>query len=193
MDDELAKKRESYTRVSSILYPFSGLADVPQDLVEHAAERGTKVHTICEGIVTGLGEFGVDDETRPYVESFKQWWEMGHDVIMHETRFWDDGLEVTGQVDYVVRTPTGLEVVDIKTSFKPSKTWQVQAEAYMYLLLMNGHKWIKGATFLHLQKDGSIAKTKYFPFDVDLWLNTYETWRHFYYKPPRKNDKRSDN
>jgi len=68
------KTRETYSRVTNILYPFSGLEKIDSEIVAHAAARGTKVHKICEGIIEGIGEIDVDDETRGYVESFKKWW-----------------------------------------------------------------------------------------------------------------------
>jgi hypothetical protein len=107
--------RENYTRVTNVLYPFSGLGKIDPAIVSHAAERGTKVHKICEGIIQGLGELGVDDETRPYVESFKQWWKEGHDVIALEKRFWCDRLKITGQVDLILKK--GDELVMASTRF----------------------------------------------------------------------------
>jgi len=80
--------REAYTRVTTILYPFSGLQNVDPDILANAANRGTKVHKICEGIINGLGEIGIEDETWGYVESFKQWWSKGIDVVKVEERFW---------------------------------------------------------------------------------------------------------
>ena len=81
------KSRENYLRVTNILYPFSGLQNIDPNIVSYAAERGTKVHKICEGIVLGIGEIGVDDETWGYVQSFKRWWERGIDVVTMEKRF----------------------------------------------------------------------------------------------------------
>src|SRR6188768_1540018 len=117
------KSRENYTRVTTILYPFSGLKDVYPEILQKASLRGTKVHKICEGIVSGLGEHGVDEEVQGYIDSFNKWWGEGKQVHAVEKRFWCDELEVTGQVDMIIETPEGLAIVDIKTSYKPSKTW----------------------------------------------------------------------
>ena len=91
--------REKYIRVTTVLYPFSGLDKLDIDVVAKAAERGTKVHKICEAIIEGLGEIGVDEQTKPYVESFKQWWDKGHEIVYMEKRFWCDELKISGQVD----------------------------------------------------------------------------------------------
>lgn len=173
--------RENYTRVTKVLYPFSGLDKLDADIVAHAAERGTKVHKICEGIIQGLGEFGVDDETRPYVESFKQWWAKGHEVIMMEKRFWCDELKVTGQVDLIIKTEEGLVIVDLKTSSQPSKTWPAQGSAYAYLAKKAGHD-IRKIHFLHLLKSGKEARVYDYPVDDSFFLAILRVWTHFYTK-----------
>jgi hypothetical protein len=173
------KTRENYTRVTNVLYPFSGLEHINADVVAHAAERGSKVHKICEGIIQGLGELGVDDETRGYVESFKKWWEKGHEVLMMEKRFWDDELQITGQVDLILRTPDGLAIVDLKTSSRPSATWPAQGSAYAYLAKKAGHD-IQKIFFLHLNKAGREAKLYEYPVDDSFFLAILRVWAHFF-------------
>lgn len=173
------KPRENYARVTNVLYPFSGLDTIPAEVVAHAAERGTKVHQICEGIISGLGELGVDDETRPYVESFKKWWTLGHEVVEMEKRFWDDTLQLTGQVDLILKTPDGLILVDLKTSSRPSKTWPAQGSAYAYLAKKAGYD-IKKVFFLHLNKYGNQPTLYEYPVDDSFFLSIYRTWQHFF-------------
>src|ERR1041385_4765547 len=123
MDEQ---NRENYLRITTILYPFSGMQNIDQDVLVNAASRGSRVHKICEGIVTGIGELGVDDETWGSVERFKKSWGEGHKVIEVERRFWSDEHKITGQIDMIIETPEGLAIVDLKTSSKPSKTWFLQ-------------------------------------------------------------------
>lgn len=175
------KTRENYVRVTNILYPFSGLEKIDAAIVAHAAERGTKVHKICEGIIEGIGEIGVEDETWGYVESFKKWWALGHDVLKMEERFWDDDLEITGQVDLIINTPEGLAVVDLKTSSRPSKTWEAQGSAYAYLAKKAGHD-IKRILFLHLNKHGKEAKVHEYDVDDGFFLSILRVWQHFFQK-----------
>lgn len=175
------KSRENYLRVTNILYPFSGLQNIDTEVVAHAADRGTRVHLICEGIMNGLGEVGIDDETWGYVESFKKWWELGQEVIKIEERFWDDKLEITGKVDLIIKTPDGLAIVDLKTSSKPSKTWPVQGAAYAYLAKLSGYD-IKKIYFLHLNKHGKEPKILEYPIDDGFFLSIYRTFLHFFYK-----------
>lgn len=179
------KSREKYLRVTSCLYPFSGLDKINPEIVAYAGQRGTKVHKICEAIVEGLGEIGIDDETWGYVESFKQWWAGDIDVVEMEKRFWDDELKVTGQLDFIIQTAEGLAIVDIKTSSKESKTWAVQGAAYAYLCKKDGYN-IKKIYFLHLNKHGKKPKIFEYPVDDSLFLAVFRVFKYFFYKESKK-------
>lgn len=175
------KSRENYLRVTNILYPFSGLQFIDADVVANAGRRGTKVHKICEAIVSGLGELGVDEEVWGYVESFKKWWGEGRNVVCMEERFWDDDLGITGQVDFIIREGDRLIVTDIKTSSRPSPTWPCQGSAYAYLAKKYGYD-ISSIHFLHLNKHGKEAKIYDYAVDDDLFLAIYRAYMHFYSK-----------
>lgn len=172
-------ERINYRRVTQILYPFSGLEKLDQDVVARAAERGTKVHQICEAIMGDLGEIGVDEETRPYVESFKKWWEIGWSVVAMEKRFWDDELRLTGQLDLIIHTDQGLAIVDIKTSYKPSKTWKLQGSAYAYLARKAGYD-VKRLYFLHLDRKGRMPKLIEYEIDEGFFLRVLEVYQYFW-------------
>lgn len=171
--------KEGYRRVTSILYPFSGLDKLDQTIVNNAAKRGTKVHKIIEGIVQGLGEFAVDDEVKGYIESFKKWWGEGKEVLYIERRFYCDLKKITGQVDLIINTPEGIALVDYKTSFKPSKTWPVQGSGYYYLAKEAGID-VKKVFFLHLNKYGKKPKVYSYKPDSSFFLITLMVYEHFY-------------
>jgi hypothetical protein len=173
------KNREKYTRVTKVLYPFSGLEKIDAGVVERAAERGTRVHKICEAIVSGLGELDVGEEIWGYVESFKHWWQQGHELVAIEKRFWDDDLQITGQVDLILKTADGLAIVDLKTSSRPSKKWQAQGSAYAYLAKKDGYD-IKKIFFLHLNKHGKDPKIHEYPVDDSFFLAILRVYNHFY-------------
>lgn len=177
MDEK--KSRENYLRITQILYPFSGLSKIDPDIVAKAANRGTKVHKICEAIVEGLGEIGVDDETALYVESFKKWWATNPVVIEMEKRFWCDDLQITGQVDFILETPEGLAICDLKTSYKPSKTWAIQGAAYAYLARLAGYD-IKKIIFIHLSKLGRAPKFYEYPLDDYFFLSILRVYNYFF-------------
>jgi len=175
----LNRNRDHYTRVTNVLYPFSGLSRIDPVIVADAAERGTKVHKICEGIVKGLGELDVDEEIKGYIESFKTWWEKNPEVLIVEQRFWDDDLELTGQVDLIINTPDGLAIVDLKTSSKPSLTWKAQGCAYAYLAKKAGYD-IQKVYFVHLNKVGREPRVYEYPIDDEFFLSIFRVWDHFF-------------
>lgn len=176
---EMENNRENYLRVTKILWPFSGMDKINPDVLENAARRGTRVHQICEGIIGGLGEIGVDEETWGYVESFKKWWNLGVDVVKMEERFWDDDLKITGQVDLIIKTTEGLAIVDLKTSSAPSKTWQAQGCGYAYLAKKAGYE-IKRILFLHLNKHGKEPKIHEYEVDDSFFLDILRVYNHFF-------------
>lgn len=173
------KARENYTRVTTILKPFSGLDKIDEEVLKKAGNRGTKVHKICEGIMLGLGELGVDAETRGYIESFKKWWTRGHKIVTMEERFYDDDLEVSGQVDMILQTEEGLVIADLKTNSRPSQTWEAQGCAYAYLAKKAGHD-IKGIHFIHLSKTGREAMVYKFKVDDSFFFAILRVWNHFF-------------
>ena len=181
MIKENFQEKSDYLRVTEILSPFSGLDKIPKDIVANAARRGTKVHEICEGIIKGLGEWDVDDETKPYVDSFKEWWQDGKEVIEVERRFWDDELCITGQVDLILRVDGKITIVDLKTSYKPSKTWPIQGSAYA-MLAQNAGIEVTAIQFIHLKRDGSPAEVHHYEIDFDLFKKCYDVYQYFYGK-----------
>jgi len=171
--------REDYIRVTTILYPFSGLRDIDPSVVAHAAERGTKVHKICEAIASGVPPLGIEDEVWGYVESFKKWFETADPIVEMEKRFWCDDLQVTGQVDFILDTPDGLAIIDLKTSSQPSKTWMAQGSAYAYLAKKAGYD-IKKVYFVHLNKHGKPPKVYDYPMDDAFFMSILRTYLHFF-------------
>lgn len=134
--------------------------------------------------MSDLGEIGVDDETKNYVESFKKWWGEGRKIIELERRFWCDDYKITGQIDIIMDTPEGLAIVDLKTSSQPSKTWPGQGSAYYYLAKQAGLD-IKKVYFLHLNKNGKDPKQIEYEPDDKFFFNILAVYRHFYHKTPK--------
>lgn len=174
---------ERFTRVTEILYPFSGLGKIDKAVLDNAARRGTKVHKICEGIVSGLGDWGVDEETRGYVSSFQKWWEKGHKVISMEERFYCEEFMITGQADLILETDKGATIFDIKTPLKPSKTWPLQGAAYAYMARKKGYN-ITGIEFLRLDKYGNEPTLYKYDYDLhfDLFVHSFNVYNYFFRK-----------
>ena len=180
-DTIMAEIPSEYTRVTEILYPYSGLQSIPPAILANAANRGTKVHNICESIMKGLGDWGVDEETKPYVDSFNKWWSLGHKVLSIEQRFFCSELMITGQVDMIVETENGAVILDLKTSSKPSKTWPLQGSAYAYMAKQAGYD-IKGIHFLHLSKTGGDPHLYVYDDNFELFKKCLDIYKHFFEK-----------
>lgn len=168
-----------YLRVTQTLNPFSGLDSVDDQTLANACRRGTKVHRICECIVRGLGDFGNDEEAQPFVESFEHWWQTNPNVIEIEKRYFCKTYMITGQIDYICKDDDGYYIVDIKTSYSPSKTWKPQGSAYAYLCRIHGYD-IKKIQFLHLKRNGKPPKIIEYEPDEDLYFSIYKTFKYFY-------------
>jgi hypothetical protein len=144
-------------RVTEILRPYTGYDQVPKDILENAAARGTSVHALCAGIAKGnwIPDGMIGEELLGYVQSFRKWQEAqvkSFQII--EKRYTDWENRYSGQLDFVVvAKDEKLYLVDLKTSAKPQKTYPVQMAAYEELLKQNGIK-VEGAMLVYLKKDG---------------------------------------
>lgn len=169
-----------YTRVTEILSPFSGLDRVPKAILKNAADRGTRVHKVCEGIVQGLGDWDVDTEIIGYVNSFKKWYNENRKVLALERRFYCSELMITGQVDLIIEDPSGgCIIIDLKTSSKESKTWKLQGSAYAYMARKHGFD-VKGIHFIHLDRYGEPPKIYIYDDEFDLFKKCFDVYKHFW-------------
>ena len=168
-----------YTRVTSVLYPFSGLSDIDPDIVANAGRRGTRVHDICEAIVKGLPVMNINPDIAGYIHSFEKWWGEGKKVLAVEQRFFCSELMVTGKVDMIIETNEGAIILDLKTSSKPSKTWPLQGSAYAYMARKSGYN-IKGIHFLHLSKHGIAPKLYVYDDEFELFKKCLDIYKHFF-------------
>ena len=180
--------KDDYTRVTEVLYPLSGLSSIDPNIVANAARRGTRVHDVCEAIVKGLGTWDIDEEISGYVKSFEKWWSQGHKVLAVEKRFYCSELMITGQVDMIIEHDDGAIILDIKTSYKPSKTWPLQGAAYAYMARKHGYN-IKGIHFLHLDKKGGDPKVYIYDDEFELFKKCLDIYNYFF-KPMKKKVKK---
>lgn len=149
-----------YYRVSSVLEAHTGFHSIQKDVLENAADRGSRVHAFCELYAKGMLFMEVDTDCVPYFESFKAWFDsVVEKVEFTEKRLFCDDLRITGQVDMLCylkgdKHPT---LIDLKTPQTASKTWRLQLAAYKYLLDVNDIAHSK-AFILQLSKQSKTAK-----------------------------------
>ncbi len=172
----MTTNRETYTRVTDILYPFSGMDKINPEILRKAADRGRKVHEYCGGVILGFGIPDAEPEFKGYLDSFLSWWQDHFDIIAHEERFYDDELQITGQTDLIIKDKDITYLVDFKTSASPNKSWPLQLSAYRRMAKCHvDHMYV-----VQLKKDGSNPKIHTYSDNYELFLNCYKVYKYFY-------------
>lgn len=176
----MKKHEDEYTRVTHVLYPFSGLDQVPIEVLKNAQERGSKVHEICSAIVDDLGVVILDPDYTGYIRSFEEWM-INKEFVQRPSRLYCDKYKITGEIDGLYKNETGLTLFDIKTPAKESRTWSCQGSAYSYLCKLNGLN-ITKIEFVKLAKDGSKAVSFFYEENLEIFLKCLELYKHFFLK-----------
>ena len=184
-----------YDRVTEVLSPFSGVEFVPKDVLDRAAEKGTKVHELIEKKLKGE-DFILDfaeEEVIPYVKSFMTFWDTskhafeGGEIIL-EKRLFCDTNKISGAMDVVVKMPDRTYIIDWKTSTRPQKSWQLQGAAYRYLCETNGFANVDDVLFVKLDKEGkhpSLHKSEKYKTHADVFFKCLDLYRWFDMKNTR--------
>ena len=63
---------ERYTRVTDILKPYRDFSNIPEHILQHAADRGTRVHLYCELYASKMLFEEIDQDCEPYLQAFKR-------------------------------------------------------------------------------------------------------------------------
>lgn len=183
--------RPGYTRVSNVLSPFTGIEFVPEEPLKNAAHRGTLVHSYIEADLGGYVWEVIPPEIKPYWDAFE---EVCYRYTVRSTkdkdierRFYDDKLMITGQADLVLYWPHKTVIFDWKTSYAPSISWPLQAQAYIHLARVNSVD-VAEARFFHLQRDGTFDQYvyEYDPEQYGIFLKCLDLYRYFKMDKTRK-------
>lgn len=177
--------KSEYLRVTSILYPFSGLKGIDPAILANAQERGTKVHEIIDAFEAGIGLIDIEKYLEGYFKSYSKWAE-GKVFKSKPERFYCDELMITGEIDAIYLDGSDLVIVDYKTPAKESKTWAMQATAYSYLAKKSGFK-IKRVEFIKLDKTGEKPIVYTYEEDLDMFLTILKSYRYFYKNQDKEN------
>jgi hypothetical protein len=174
-----------YPRVTEILKAYTHFENVPAGIMKKACARGSTVHALCAGIAKGawVPDAMIQNDYVGYVNSFRKWvrGQVAKFEII-ETRYADDKLKYTGQVDFVVKCrDEKLYLIDIKTSANPQKTYPIQMAAYKYLLGINGID-VNGAMLVYLDKDAEFPNI-HFLEDLEeefhIFLSALDCYHYF--------------
>lgn len=128
--------KDQYPSVTTILSPFIDFSKIPPDILEYAKQRGTAVHLFAENHSLGLWQPLPDDDSGPYCEKFKMWFDENvEQVILVEKRLYSAKFQYQGKPDIYCRIKNlGLTIVDYKNPVQVSKTWAAQVAAYFNLV-----------------------------------------------------------
>ncbi len=169
----------NYTRVTDVLYPFSGLRSVPKEILRAAADRGSRVHEYIDAKLAFLGIPHLDPELAGYMQSFATWQQPSMQFMDKPERFYDDALMLTGECDSIYRDEHGITLVDFKTPMKEGKTWRLQGSAYSYMARRRGIH-VDRIEFVKLSKLGAPAQSYFYEEDFDTFLKCLDVYRLFF-------------
>lgn len=174
-----------YDRVTSILNPFNDFSSIDPDVLKNAADRGTRVHNLCEAYALKLFLPDIPDDCKGYFDSFREWFDYSVEQVIHtEIRMNSMNYKLSGCMDLcvIMKGSTTPTLIDIKTPVNASPSWALQTAAYVMLaddcLDLN----IKRRCALMLPKTGGSAKIiEYCSYtsDKSLFLNALELYRYF--------------
>lgn len=171
--------------VTTILAPWSDFSGIRPEVLQAAAERGSKVHRACAAIASGLWAPQMPDEVSGYIESFKSWFHTAvEEVISVEPSFSHPLYGYMGHPDMLARLKgdTGLTLVDYKTPLAQAKSWRLQLAAYAELAEANGQN-IQRVIALRLRKTGTLPVVDEYTGTLASNLATFlaclQAWRYF--------------
>jgi hypothetical protein len=170
--------------VTRILSPWSDFSPVPDDVLAHAAERGTIVHRACACRLTGVWSPPVPAECAGYVLSFEQWSPIVADVMLCEGELADEEAGYQGHPDLICRLKGDefLSVIDFKTPLARAKAWRPQLAAYQALAKKSGLD-VRRLMSVRLKKNAGRPivneSTATAAYDMAVFLNALACWKYF--------------
>lgn len=127
-------------------------------IAQEYLDRGTAVHDAAHTYLMGDYVVPIRSDWRGYFESFKRWADANEPIVeAAETRWTDETLKFTGQIDFVgrVKSRPGRGLIDFKTAIAASKWHRLQGAAYRHLAGKNGLPVNWGGN-LRLRPDGKM-------------------------------------
>lgn len=129
--------------------------DVPANVLESAADRGTRVHEAIE-MLAKFGWMEADTEIMPYMLAY-QAWEKEHNfkTLESEYRFYHRTRLYAGTADRLFMDGNDICLMDTKTSLEVHELLTA-AQLYGYAEALKSHGInIKKAYILHLRNDAT--------------------------------------
>lgn len=199
--EEISQEEEispGYARVTEILSPWVDFSKIDPQVLQNAADRGTRVHLHCENYANLLGLHAchmfdlttVDDQCLPYVQSYIGWFDENVDAVYEcEKRVYCDQQMFCGKPDQIVHLKGDpedcLTLIDIKTPASKQKSWNLQTAAYMYLINFYTDISVSKRGTLMLKKSGKVGvfsehtDSDMIFGDIDLFISACKLHHYF--------------
>lgn len=168
--------------VTTVLGCFSDFSRVPPRVLEHAANRGTRIHGAAAAHLSGLWVSKLTPEEQPYFDSFRRWADIMIDkVVFVEKAITCDCFGFKGHPDaaLILKGETGVTVADWKSPITEGKTWKGQNAAYWHLVDKHGGipltvaVGVKRCASIMLSPKGKTAKMKEHTEDHLNYFNAF--------------------
>lgn len=198
------KKQDSestFRRVTQILGMYKDFSSIPptviskgvcytrEEVLEKAADRGTRAHRLCELHAKSMLFEPIPDDCKPYVESFQRWFDSAIESVLHtEQRLYCKTHMITGQVDLIakIKGSDAFTIIDIKTPQTECPTWRLQTAGYRHLVNEELRLFGTNRACLMLSAKGGDAKLVYHTEhlkDNELFFSALKLYNYF---NPRK-------
>ena len=178
--------------VTQALSPFSDFSGINPEVLQHAAERGSRVHRACAAYALGFPAFGLHDEDHGYFHSFVGWFDNYVHVVLAVEKRLTSQSGYTGMMDLAcMLTDKRFVVCDYKTPALESPTWKAQIAAYCelakcdpmikYYLERSKKDRLEGMALM-LNKNGKAAKGIVYQYQADdfaAFLAALSAYRYF--------------
>lgn len=165
--------KPGYVRVSQVLKKYTSFGHIDPEVLDAKARLGEIVHQAITDDCTGEFPLLSDKKQVGYYLSFAKWKEaMCPTFYQMETRYYDDDLKLTGEVDAVIRPlrSKDLVLIDYKCSASANHEYfSRQATLYYHLLQVNKVNVVPYFLWIQLDRNGKLPKVhKYYLTDKML-------------------------
>ncbi|EFK09498.1 conserved hypothetical protein [delta proteobacterium NaphS2] len=176
--------KQNWPSVTTVLSVFSDFSKIRPDVLERAAERGTRVHDICSSIALGFFPGSVSEDLAGYVVSFRKWFALVDEVLLIEERIFDPVYQFCGKPDLVVklRGDGSPRLIDLKTPLAKGKLWSAQIAAYENLFKVKTGLECHHSGSLRLRPDGAFPlfdEYRHTEADLHAFLCALTAYRFF--------------
>jgi len=165
--------------VTQVLGCFSDFSWIRPEVLEHAADRGTRVHRAIASHLLGLWSPPLDKEAQPYFDSFRRWADiMVVDVLFVEQELVCDCFGYKGHIDAGL-TLNGEQgaatIIDWKTPVTEARTWKGQVAAYWHLAEKHADTplTINRCASIMLSPVGRPAKMREYTANISPYFNAF--------------------